>query len=52
MTNTEHTNGNLTVHFKVKDFNAWRTSYDAINRYISNFTFFLTRGFRCDSNAA
>ena len=29
MTNTEHTNGNLTVHFKVKDFNAWRTSYDA-----------------------
>jgi len=29
MTNTEHTNGNLTVHFKVKDFNTWRTSYDA-----------------------
>ena len=28
MTNTEHTNGNLTVHFKVKDFNAWRTSYN------------------------
>jgi len=23
------TNENLTVHFKVKDFNAWRTSYDA-----------------------
>ena len=29
MTNTQHTNDNLTVHFKVKDFNAWRTSYDA-----------------------
>ena len=27
MTNTQHTNDNLTVHFKVKDFNAWRTSY-------------------------
>ena len=22
------TNGNMTVHFKVKDFNAWRTSYN------------------------
>jgi hypothetical protein len=22
-------NENLTVHFKVKDFNAWRTSYNA-----------------------
>jgi hypothetical protein len=22
------TNENLTVHFKVKDFNAWRTSYN------------------------
>jgi len=29
MTNTQHTNENLTVHFKVKDFNAWRTSCDA-----------------------
>jgi len=29
MTNTQHANDNLTVHFKVKDFNAWRTSYDA-----------------------
>jgi hypothetical protein len=28
MTNTQHTNENLTVHFKVKDFNAWRTSYN------------------------
>jgi hypothetical protein len=27
-------------------------SASIINRYISNFTFFLTRGFRCDSNAA
>ena len=26
--------------------------HGVINRYISNFTFFLTRGFRCDSNAA
>jgi CRISPR/Cas system CSM-associated protein Csm5 (group 7 of RAMP superfamily) len=23
-----NTNENLTVHFKVKDFNAWRTSYN------------------------
>jgi hypothetical protein len=29
MTNTQNTNENLTVHFKVKDFSAWRTSYQA-----------------------
>jgi hypothetical protein len=31
MTNTPHTNANenLTLHFKVKDFSAWRTSYNA-----------------------
>jgi hypothetical protein len=29
MSNTQHTNENLTVHFKVKDFNAWRTSYNS-----------------------
>jgi hypothetical protein len=28
MTNAQHTNENLTVHFKVKDYNAWRTAYD------------------------
>jgi hypothetical protein len=28
MTNAQHTNENLTVHFKVHDFNAWRTSYN------------------------
>jgi hypothetical protein len=28
MTNTQHTNDNPTVHFKVKDFNAWRTGYN------------------------
>lgn len=28
MSNTQHTNENLTVHFKVKDFNAWQTSYN------------------------
>src|ERR1700719_1258232 len=28
MTNTQHTNENLTIHFKVKDFNAWRTGYN------------------------
>jgi hypothetical protein len=28
MGNASHTNENLTVHFKVKDFNAWRTSYN------------------------
>jgi hypothetical protein len=26
--NTQQTNANLTVHFKVKDYAAWRTSYD------------------------
>ena len=26
--NTQHTNENLTVHFKVKDYAACRTSYD------------------------
>jgi hypothetical protein len=29
MTNTkQHTNENLTLHFKVKDFKAWRTDYN------------------------
>ena len=28
MTNTQHANENLTLHFKVKDFNAWRTGYN------------------------
>jgi hypothetical protein len=28
MTNPQHTNENLTIHFKVKDFNAWQTSYN------------------------
>jgi hypothetical protein len=28
MTNTPNTNENVTLHFKVKDFNAWRTSYN------------------------
>ena len=28
MTNTQQTNENLTVHFKVKDYATWRTSYD------------------------
>jgi hypothetical protein len=29
MTSAQHANENLTMHFKVKDFNAWRTSYQA-----------------------
>ena len=28
MTNTQHTNENLTLHFKVEDFNAWRIGYN------------------------
>ena len=28
MTDATHANENLTLHFKVKDFNAWRTSYN------------------------
>ncbi len=27
MTSAQHANENLTLHFKVKDFNAWQTSY-------------------------
>lgn len=26
--NAQHTNENLTVHFKVKDFNAWHAGYN------------------------
>jgi hypothetical protein len=29
MTNVTHANENLTLHFKVKDFNAWRTGYNS-----------------------
>jgi hypothetical protein len=28
MTNVQHATENLTVHFKVKDYASWRTSYD------------------------
>jgi len=28
MTNATHTNENLTVHLKVKDYSAWRAGYD------------------------
>jgi hypothetical protein len=28
MANITHANENLTLHFKVKDFNAWRTAYN------------------------
>jgi hypothetical protein len=28
MTNAQCTNENLTIHFKVKDFNAWRSGYN------------------------
>jgi hypothetical protein len=28
MTNALHTTENLTVHFKVKDYDTWRPSYD------------------------
>ena len=28
MTNLQNTTENLTIHLKVKDFNAWRTSYN------------------------
>jgi len=32
MTNTQHTNENLTLHFKVKDFSAWRTGYNGTEK--------------------
>jgi hypothetical protein len=28
MTNETHTNENVTIHLKVKDYAAWRTAYD------------------------
>src|SRR6478752_7774996 len=28
MTNAQHSNENLTVHLKVKDYSTWRTAYD------------------------
>jgi hypothetical protein len=28
MTNTQHTNENVTIHIKVKDYATWRTAYD------------------------
>jgi hypothetical protein len=28
MTNSQHTNENLTIHHKVKDYATWRTGYD------------------------
>ena len=28
MTNAQHSNENLTVHLKVKDYATWRTAYD------------------------
>jgi hypothetical protein len=28
MSNTQNTTENVTIHLKVKDFNAWRTSYN------------------------
>jgi len=31
----EHPNENLTIHLKVKDFNAWRTGYDARELFCS-----------------
>ena len=27
--NATHTNENATIHFKVKDYAAWRTGYDS-----------------------
>jgi quinol monooxygenase YgiN len=27
-TNAQHTNQSVTVHFKVQDFNAWRSAYN------------------------
>jgi len=28
MTNAQHTNENVTIHIKVKDYATWRTAYD------------------------
>ena len=28
MTNSQHTNENVTIHMKVKDYATWRTGYD------------------------
>lgn len=31
--NAQHTNENLTVHFKVKDFSAWRAGYNGHEKH-------------------
>jgi hypothetical protein len=36
MTNATHANENLTLHFKVKDFNAWRTSYNGKEKSLAS----------------
>src|ERR1700726_2050117 len=46
MTNSQHTNENLTVHFKVKDFNAWRTSYNGNEKGRVSAGITNGRGFR------
>jgi quinol monooxygenase YgiN len=42
MTDAHHTNDNLTVHFKVQDFNAWRTGYNGAEK--SRTTAGITNG--------
>ena len=42
MTNAQHSNENLTIHLKVKDYAIWRTGYDG--REKSRFSAGITNG--------
>ena len=50
MSNTQHTNENLTVHFKVKDFNAWQTSYNGNERDRTSAGITKSKVFRSTDN--
>ena len=41
------TNENLTIHFKVKAFNAWRTSYNGNERNRTTAGITKSKVFRC-----
>ena len=46
MTNAQHSNENLTIHLKVKDYAIWRTSYDGREKSRVSAGITNGRGFR------
>jgi hypothetical protein len=47
MTNSQHTNENVTIHIKVKDYAAWRTAYDGHEKGRVSAGITNGRVFRC-----